>query len=137
MVVGLSPTVVKNHVDVTDGDLEGVFVGLVRFDEPAGEMGGGRVGILGAGACQASPPELPRVDPPVVALGQPVTGEPFGHRLVGDDVRGGVTVAFRLGDDRRRPTNMVDVTVGVHDGVYRIGAPCAQRPQDLIGEGGQ
>src|SRR6185437_9672766 len=75
--------------------------------------------------------ELPRVDDAVVAGGAPVTIETRGDRAMADDARPRTAMLLRLGGERRHPSRMIDVTVGVDGGVDALGRPSAHHRNRL------
>ena len=135
VVVGLAPAVVQLEAEAADVEPHLVAVGDRRLDE-VGEEGGPAVGTDPTeGTRSAAAAELALVDRGVVAVGEVVAGEALGDGLVADHRRSPVTPVGGLGDDGRRAADVVDVAVGVHEGVHGIVVPAAQGPEHLGAEG--
>ena len=117
VVVGLAPGVVQLEVQVADLQVHPFLVRERRAHPVAGEAGP----LVATGQPGAS--ELTSVDDRVVAVGQVVAVEALGHQLVADDRGTPVAAIVGVGHDGARPAHVVDVTVGVHQRVDRVGPP--------------
>src|SRR5699024_6751342 len=90
----------------------------------------------GTVAAERSGTELPAVDRDVETALRPVAGEAPFDVLVGDDRRSLMATLDAVTEQRRRPTDMIEMPVGVDDRVDRIVDPGSQRAGDpLTGEG--
>ena len=129
VVVGLALVVVELEVEAADGERHRLAIRLGRPDGVVREerclVVAQRQPMAGRDAAELSP-----VDDLVVAVGLDVALEPRRDVLVPDHRGRCMVASFGVGHHGAAPTHMVDVTMGVDEGVDPVGRPRAERLDD-------